>query len=148
MLFRFALLFAVLACKAAASDTLEFRAYMHTAGHEFFVLRDLTVGKNSDWLTNGESFGGYTITRFDRAAETLTVMTFEQTLTLPLRMAKVRPEATPDEQAADLATRLEMAKQILTKLRFRYREAHPLVKAHLRTIAEMERRLAALSAKN
>jgi hypothetical protein len=146
---RFFALFALLASGGvAASASLEFSAYLHAADREHFVLRDLATGKNSGCLPSGEPFGGYTIGPFDPKTESLTVAKAGETFILPLKTAKVQTVEARGETVADLARQLEAARQELTKLRLRYREAAPAIVEQARKITELERQLAEQKAKN
>ncbi|MDO8544567.1 MAG: hypothetical protein Q7S40_29350 [Opitutaceae bacterium] len=60
------------------------------------------------------------------------------TPTTPKQGTPPREEA----KAPDLTTQLKAAKEELARMRSRYREEHPAVKAQLRKIAELETRLA------
>jgi uncharacterized protein involved in exopolysaccharide biosynthesis len=53
-----------------------------------------------------------------------------------------QPPPPPDKKTSDIATELAAAKQELAKMRERYQDQHPSVKAQLRKIADLERRLA------
>jgi hypothetical protein len=95
MKLRFRLfLFAFPVVLFGAEPGLEFSAYMKSSAGVRFVVTDVTTHKASDWLREGESFAGYTITGFDPKAELLTVRKADMAEKLPLKKEAVREGAT------------------------------------------------------
>ena len=145
-MFRHFLFLSILTNFAVAADDIEFCAFLRVGTQELFVLGDPAAGKSSEWLRIGQSFSGYSIISFDAQSEALTVKAGERTRTIFLRSGTTRDSAHEIEQSA-LSARLEMAKAVLSTMRTRYRGAHPAVKAQLKEIAELERKVATLHAK-
>jgi hypothetical protein len=73
---------------------LEFAGYFATTREAQFKLTEREAQRTSGWLRLGQSFAGYTLTGFDRARETITLHRAGETLTLPLRLAKVKEGKT------------------------------------------------------
>ena len=73
-----------------AEPGLEFSAYMKSSVGVRFVITDVAAQKTSDWLREGESFAGYTITGFDPKAELLMVRKGDTASKLPLKKEAVR----------------------------------------------------------
>lgn len=131
----------------AAAEPLEFSAVLITDGQTRFVLRNPATEQRSTWLKLGEAFDGYTLDAFAPEAEILTVAKNGLSFTLRLKAGKIQSVNAPSDRAPDLPTQLEMARQTLTTLRKRYRDAHPLVKNQLAVIADLERQLMGQPAK-
>jgi hypothetical protein len=141
-------LLGLLASSAVAADPLEFCAYMRVGHQELFVLGNPVTGKSSEWLRAGQIFSGYSITSFDAKSESLTVTTEGRALTLFLKSGVNRDPVRENGRAGTLSSQLEMAKDVLKTMRLRYREAHPVMKAQLSQIAELERKVAEQQAKH
>jgi hypothetical protein len=69
---------------------LEFTAYLHGGGKDYFLLTDLEGGAKSDWLTLGRAFRGRTLLEYDAARSALIVAHAESRETLVLRQAATR----------------------------------------------------------
>lgn len=114
---------------------LEFSGYIQT-GNEFkFTITDAANKASSGWIALGQSFKGHTLLAFDQKKEVLSVKDGESTIELPLKRARVSASQT---DSSDTAAQLAAAKEELARLRVRYRDEHPTVRALLAKIAALE----------
>jgi hypothetical protein len=73
---------------------LELGGYMLGLEEPRFVIADAAAKTHSAWLKVGESYGDYTIEKFDAFAETLLVRHGEEIITLPLKSSAVQPRSS------------------------------------------------------
>ena len=102
------LLLATLATAFAAEPAIEFSGLMASAGDTTFQLRDRAAG-TSRWLSLGGQFGGFVLTSYDAAHETVVLTKGGQVLRLTLVAGKIRDDGTDltAAQAAAIFTNLQ-----------------------------------------
>ena len=95
---RGAILFLSVATLAPSTDAApEFRGYVETPAHSWFLLIDRERGTKR-WVKTGEKFGDLFVIAFDEKMSRLVVAKGEQLLTLPLKGradAGAAPELLP-----------------------------------------------------
>jgi len=64
---------ALLAIRGFSADNVEFAGYMQSREDQSFILCDRSTGQISPWIRLGQPWDGYVISRFDPAADSVTV---------------------------------------------------------------------------
>jgi hypothetical protein len=122
---------AALLVTSVGHATLEFSAYARIGRESEFVVTDLEAGKSSAWIALGQTFSGYTLVAFDEKKQVLSVRKDNAITELVLKPASVK-EGRKD------SPELVAAREELARLRVRYLDKHPLVRAQLEKIAGLE----------